>query len=46
MVATQTADTRFLRRILMALVLLTLAAGAVPAYTGIGALSVATVDAR
>ena len=46
MVATQTADTRFLRRVFVTLVLLTLAAGAVPAYTGIGTLSVATVEAR
>jgi hypothetical protein len=42
--ATQAADARFLRRILMGLVMLTLLAGAVVAYSTVGVLSAEGVD--
>jgi fluoride ion exporter CrcB/FEX len=37
--ATQTADARFLRRILLTLVMLTLVTGAIAAYTTVSAMS-------
>ena len=42
--ATQTADARFLRRILMGLIILTLATGLAAAYTTVGAMSAEGVD--
>lgn len=41
---TQVADARFLRRILVGLVILTLATGAIAAYTTVGAMSAEGVD--
>jgi fluoride ion exporter CrcB/FEX len=41
---TQTADARFLRRILMGLVILTLATGAIAAYSTVSAMSAEGVD--
>ena len=43
---TQTADARFLRRILIGLVMLTLATGAIAAYTTVNAMSAEGVDLR
>jgi fluoride ion exporter CrcB/FEX len=42
--ATPTADARFLRRILIGLVMLTLVTGAIAAYTTVGAMSAEGVD--
>ena len=42
--ASQTADARFLRRILMGLVVLTLATGAIAAYATVGAMSAGGTD--
>ena len=44
MSATQTADARFLLRILVGLVMLTLATGAIAAYTTVNAMSAEGVD--
>jgi fluoride ion exporter CrcB/FEX len=40
----QSADARFLRRILLALVILTLATGIIAAYTTVSAMSAKGVD--
>ena len=42
--ASQTADARFLRRILMGLVVLTLATGGIAAYASVGAMSAQRAD--
>jgi hypothetical protein len=43
-ITTQTADTRFLRRILMVLVVLTLVTGSVAAYTTVNAMTAEGID--
>jgi fluoride ion exporter CrcB/FEX len=42
--STSSADARFLRRILMGLVMLTLATGAIATYTTVSAMSAEGVD--
>jgi hypothetical protein len=43
-ITTNTADTRFLRRVLMALVILTLVTGSVAAYTTVNAMTAEGLD--
>lgn len=43
-ITTQTADTRFLRRVLMVLVVLTLVTGSVAAYTTVNAMTAEGID--
>jgi len=43
-ITTNTADTRFLRRVLMALVILTLVTGFVAAYTTVNAMTAEGLD--
>lgn len=44
MITTQTADTRFLRRVLMVLVVLTLVTGSLAAYTTVNAMTAEGID--
>lgn len=44
MITTETADTRFLRRVLMVLVILTLVTGSVAAYTTVNAMTAQGID--
>ncbi|MGE3876017.1 MAG: hypothetical protein AB7F74_23935 [Parvibaculaceae bacterium] len=44
MITTNTADTRFLRRVLMVLVILTLVTGSVAAYTTVNAMTAEGLD--
>lgn len=43
-ITTQTADARFLRRVLLALVILTLVTGSVAAYTTVNAMTAEGID--
>ena len=44
MITSQTADTRFLRRVLMVLVILTVVTGSVTAYTTVNAMTAQGID--
>ncbi len=44
MITSETADTRFLRRVLMVLVVLTLVTGSVAAYTTVNAMTAQGID--
>ena len=44
MITTNTADARFLRRVLMALVILTLVTGSLAAYTTVNAMTAEGLD--